>query len=197
MSFKLGLTGSIGMGKSTTARMFAEAGCAVWDADAAVHRLYSKGGAAIEPIGKTFPDVIVDDAVDRARLREVVSKSADALKIIEDIVHPLVRQDRSEFAENATQDILVFDIPLLFETGSEADMDAVACVTVSAELQEKRVMERGTMTRAQFETIREKQMPNDEKLRRSDFVITTETLERARRQVHDILQEIRKGMTHA
>lgn len=139
--FKLGLTGSIGMGKSTTARLFADAGCSVWDADAAVHRLYAKGGAAVRPMEALFPDAISDGSVDRGALRSIIVKRQDALRMIEGIVHPLVRDDRAQFAANADTDVIVFDIPLLFETGGEAEMDAVACVTVSPEKQEERVME--------------------------------------------------------
>ena len=195
--FKLGLTGSIGMGKSTTARLFADAGCSVWDADAAVHRLYAKGGAAVRPMEALFPDAISDGTVDRGALRSIIVKRPDALRMIEGIVHPLVRDDRAQFAANADTDVIVFDIPLLFETGGEAEMDAVACVTVSPEKQEERVMERGTMTREQFAAIRAKQMPNDDKCARSDFVIETDTLEHARAQVHDVLEQIRKRMTDA
>lgn len=195
--FKLGLTGSIGMGKSTTARLFADAGCSVWDADAAVHRLYAKGGAAVRPMEALFPDAISDGTVDRGALRSIIVKHQDALRMIEGIVHPLVRDDRAQFAANADTDVIVFDIPLLFETGGEAEMDAVACVTVSPEKQEERVMERGTMTREQFAAIRAKQMPNDDKCARSDFVIETDTLEHARAQVHDVLEQIRKRMTDA
>ncbi len=195
--FKLGLTGSIGMGKSTTARLFADAGCSVWDADAAVHRLYAKGGAAVRPMEALFPDAISDGSVDRGALRSIIVKRQDALRMIEGIVHPLVRDDRAKFAANADTDVIVFDIPLLFETGGEVEMDAVACVTVSPEKQEERVMERGTMTREQFAAIRAKQMPNDDKCVRSDFVIETDTLEHARAQVHDVLEQIRKRMTDA
>jgi dephospho-CoA kinase len=197
MTFKLGLTGSIGMGKSTTAQLFAEAGCAVWDADAAVHRLYEEGGAAVSPMEALFPDAISGGSVDRAALRGIIGRDAEALTQIEGVVHPLVRDDRAQFAEMTEADITVFDIPLLFETGSEAEMDAVVCVTVSPELQEKRVMERGTMTREQFLAIRDKQMPNAEKCARSDFVIQTDTLEHAGQQVHDVLEQIRKRMTDA
>jgi dephospho-CoA kinase len=197
MSFKLGLTGSIGMGKSTTARMFSDAGCAVWDADAAVHRLYDIGGAAVSPMGALFPDVISGGAVDRVALRGIIGRHPEALHQIEDVVHPLVRNDRAQFAQTADADILVFDIPLLFETGAEAEMDAVACVTVSPDLQEKRVLERGTMSRDQFIAIRDKQMSAGEKCARADFVIETDTLEHARQQVHDVLEQIRKQMTDA
>lgn len=179
------------MGKSTTARMFAEAGCAVWDADAAVHRLYSRGGAAVGPISNVFPTAIRDGAVDRSVLRDLITADSSVLAALEAIVHPLVRADRAAFARDQSADIIVYDIPLLFETGAESEMDAVVCVSVSPELQEQRVLERGTMTRDQFVAIRDKQMANNEKCARSDYVVTTETLEAARQQVHHILEQIR------
>lgn len=197
MTFHLGLTGSIGMGKSTTARMFAEQGCDVWDADAAVHRLYGRGGAAVVPMQAAFPNAVRDGTVSRAALKEMISRDSSALKRIESIVHPLVAQDRAEFRKTARSDIMVFDIPLLFETGGEASMDAVACVSVPRDIQEKRVLARGTMTLAQFEHIRDTQMANDEKCARSDYVIVTDTLEHARQQVQKIVQEIRKQVTDA
>jgi len=197
MSFRLGLTGSIGMGKSTTAAMFAEAGCAVWDADAAVHRLYAQGGAAVAPMAAAFPAAIEEGAVSRNRLKEIIAADASALTRIEKIVHPLLAEDRAAFAANAEAEILVYDIPLMFETGGEKRMDAVACVSVSPELQQKRVMDRGTMSLAQFEAIRAKQMPNDEKCARSDYVIITDTLEHARAQVQDIVTDVKRRMRDA
>ncbi|MDO6729804.1 dephospho-CoA kinase [Marinovum sp. 2_MG-2023] len=197
MTFRLGLTGSIGMGKSTTAAMFAELGCRVWDADAAVHQLYDVGGAAVAPIAKVWPVAIQDGAVSRARLKDIIAADPDALHQLEEIVHPLVAQDRGNFARNTDADILVFDIPLLFETGGEAMMDAVACVFVTPEVQRRRVMARGTMTAAQFEQILAKQMPIDEKLARATFQIETDTLEHARTQVKDVVQQIRSGFADA
>lgn len=197
MTFKLGLTGSIGMGKSTTAKMFRDAGCAVWDADEAVHRLYAKDGAAVEPIRQHFPEAVDEDGVDRAALRDLISKDPEVLPRIEAIVHPLVRDDRDAFTKDTNAEIAVFDIPLLFETNASAEMDAVVCVTVSPEIQESRVLNRGTMTRDQFLAIRAKQMPNHEKCALSDFVIETDTLEHARQQVHDVLEQIKGRMTHA
>ncbi|MDE4192141.1 dephospho-CoA kinase [Phaeobacter gallaeciensis] len=197
MTFKLGLTGSIGMGKSTTAKLFAELGCAVWDADAAVHRLYAPGGAAVAPMQAQFPEAIVDGAVDRSALKDIIARDPSALPRIEKIVHPLVGEDRAEFRRTAASDILVFDIPLLFETGGEAAMDAVACVTVDAETQKQRVLDRGTMTVEQFEQILQKQMPIEEKRARADYVIETDTLEHARAQVEQILAEIRRKMADA
>ncbi len=197
MSFALGLTGSIGMGKSTTAQMFVDQGCALWDADAAVHRLYSRGGAAVEPMQATFPDVIVDGAVSRDALKQIIARDVSALKQIEAIVHPLVAADRAAFRQDATADILVFDIPLLFETGGDAAMDAVACVSIPAAEQKRRVMDRGTMSEAQFVQIRAKQMPNEEKCARSDFVIVTDSLDHARAQVQDVVKQIRAGLADA
>ncbi|WP_170404757.1 dephospho-CoA kinase [Ruegeria arenilitoris] len=197
MSFALGLTGSIGMGKSTTAQMFVAEGCALWDADAAVHRLYSRGGAAVEPMRAVFPDAIVEDAVSREALKQIIAQDSSALKQIEAIVHPLVAADRAAFREQTQADILVFDIPLLFETGGDAAMNAVVCVSIPADEQKRRVMERGTMTEAQFEQIRAKQMPNDEKCARSDFVIVTDTLDHARAQVQDVVRQIRAGLADA
>ncbi|MEO0937381.1 MAG: dephospho-CoA kinase [Pseudomonadota bacterium] len=194
MTFRLGLTGSIGMGKSTTAEMFADAGCAVWDADAAVHRLYSKGGAAVEPMRALIPGAVLDGAVSRDALREAITADPSLLSKIEAIVHPLVGQDRQAFIDAATSDILVFDIPLLFETGGNTRMDAVAVVSVPADVQKQRVMARGTMTEAQFEAIRAKQMPSAKKEAQADFVILTDTVEHARAQVHSIIQTIREQM---
>ena len=197
MTFKLGLTGSIGMGKSTTAQMFVDEGCALWDADAAVHRLYARNGAAVVAIQNALPDAVIDGQVDRDVLRELIASDPSVLKKLEDIVHPLVRADRASFAEAADADVLVLDIPLLFETSAEAEMDAIVCVSVSPEIQEERVLARGTMTRDQFIAIRDKQMPDAEKRAKSDFVITTETLAGAREQVQDVLRQIRGRDKHA
>ncbi|NIY95015.1 dephospho-CoA kinase [Salipiger sp. HF18] len=192
MSFRLGLTGSIGMGKSTTAGFFSDAGCAVWDADAAVHRLYAPGGAAVAPMRARFPAAIENAAVSRDRLREIIASDPDALRAIEAIVHPLVRADRSDFAAANPDRVVVFDIPLLFETGSEAEMDAVACVTIPAELQRERVLARGTMSAEDLDRILARQMPNEEKCARADFVIVTDTLEHAQAQVQKVMTEIER-----
>ncbi|WP_305970039.1 MULTISPECIES: dephospho-CoA kinase [unclassified Mameliella] len=197
MRFKLGLTGSIGMGKSTTAQMFAEAGCAVWDADAAVHRLYGPGGAAVAPIGKIYPQAVENDQVSRDALRGIIADDSSALKRIEQIVHPLVQQDREAFIAANPQAIGVFDIPLLFETGGDAAMDATACVNVSREAQEARVLDRGTMSADDLARILARQMPNTEKCARATYVIETDTLEHARAQVQDVLKDIEQRLQHA
>ena len=197
MRFKLGLTGSIGMGKSTTAQMFADAGCAVWDADAAVHRLYGPEGAAVAPIGEIFHQAIENDQVSRDALRRIIADDATALKRIEEIVHPLVHEDREAFIAAHPQAIGVFDIPLLFETGGDAQMDATACVNVSRETQEARVLARNTMSAEDLARILARQMPNAEKCARATYVIETDTLEHARAQVQDVLKDIEQRLQHA
>ena len=197
MSFLLGLTGSIGMGKSTTAKMFAEEGCALWDADAAVHRLYSEGGAAVEPIAAMFPEAIENRVVSRGKLKKIIDRDPSSLKRIEAAVHPLVAQDRQDFIARTDADIIVLDIPLLFENGFESKVDAVACVSIPTDVQRQRVLERGTMTEAQFDAILARQIPNEEKCARSDFVIETDTLEHARRQVHDVVAQIKSRLANA
>jgi dephospho-CoA kinase len=197
MSYWLGLTGSIGMGKSTTAKLFAELGCDIWDADAAVHRMYSAGGKAVAPMRAAFPEAIENGAVSRDALKKIIGQDKSALPQIEAIVHPLVAEDRAEFARTAGSDILVFDIPLLFETGGNKRMDSVACVSISPELQESRVLERGTMTKEHFEMIKAKQMPIAEKCRLADFIIVTDTIDHARTQVEQIVATLRRQIENA
>lgn len=197
MTFKLGLTGSIGMGKSTTAQMFVEAGCALWDADAAVHRIYGKNGAAVARLAAVFPQAIQSGEVSRTALKAIIREDPSALQKIEDIVHPLVAADRNSFLADTKADITVLDIPLLFETGVDRQMDGIVCVTVSAEEQEKRVLARGTMSLADFERIRENQMPNAEKCARADYVIETDTIESARAQVLNVVAQIRRQTADA
>ena len=187
----LGLTGSIGMGKSTTGRMFADEGALLWDADAAVHRLYARGGAAVEPLGQAFPGVVVDGAVDRARLAEALGRDETAFKRLEAIVHPLVAQDRAEDLAAARAEgvrLAVLDIPLLFETGGEAFVDAVVVVTADPEVQAARVLARPGMTRERFEAILSRQTPDADKRRRADFLVDTgRGLDAAREQVAQIV----------
>ncbi len=195
--FKIGLTGSIGMGKSTTAGMFADLGVPVWDADAAVHRLYARGGAAVAPIAALRPGAVVDGAVDRAALKRWIDEDRDALSRIEDIVHPLVAADRAAFLERTDADVVLLDIPLLFETGRQGEMDAVVVVSAPPEVQRARVLERGTMTETQFETILAKQVPDSEKRARADYVIQSTSLEAARAAVQDCLRDIRRKISDA
>jgi dephospho-CoA kinase len=197
MTVLIGLTGSIGMGKSTTAKLFAAEGCAVWDADAAVHRLYALGGAAVAPIAAAFPEAVTGGVVSRDALKSIIGREPAALRRIEQIVHPLVAEDRAQFIATADADIIVLDIPLLFETGGEARVDATVCVSVDPMTQRARVMERGTMTPAQFEAILAKQMPDADKRARADYVIITDTPDHAARQVRDILADIRKRKSDA
>jgi len=197
MAYRLGLTGSIGMGKSTTAKLFEEEGCAVWDADAAVHRLYSENGLAVGPMSEAFPEAVIAGAVSREKLKEIIGSEPRKLGDIEKIVHPLVAEDRARFIENARADIIVLDIPLLFETGGEAHMDGVVVVSVDEETQRKRVLERGTMSEDEFEAIKAKQMPDAEKRKRADFIVTTDTLEHAAAQVKTIVKQIRSELDNA
>ena len=197
MSFKLGLTGSIGMGKSTTAKMFADAGCDVWDADAAVHRLYAPNGLAIAPIAELVPDALRGDVLDRGTLRDAIRADETLLSKIEKIVHPLVGADRAKFISESNKAIMVFDIPILFETGGDKTMDAVACVSVDFKTQKARVMARGTMSEEDFQMILARQMPIEEKRQRSDYVIKTDTLEHARTQVAAIIEDIKGKLNNA
>jgi len=187
----LGLTGSIGMGKSTTTAMFADEGALVWNADEAVHRLYAPGGAAVGPVGKAFPGVVVDGAVDRARLAKVLGRDEAAFRRLEAIVHPLVLAGRLEdlaAAERRGVRLAVLDIPLLFETGGETAVDAIVVVTAPAEVQAARVLARPGMTRERFDAILARQTPDAEKRRRADFVIDTgQGLEAARARVREIV----------
>ncbi|PKQ12309.1 MAG: dephospho-CoA kinase [Alphaproteobacteria bacterium HGW-Alphaproteobacteria-1] len=196
MTFRLGLTGSIGMGKSTTARLFVEEGCALWDADAAVHRLYSCGGAAVAPMARAFPDAVEGGEVRRARLKKIIARDPAALKRIEEIVHPLVAADRAEFLAEQTADVTVLDIPLLYETGAKG-FDAVVVVSAPPEVQRARVLARGTMSAAELETILARQMPDSEKRACADYVIETDTIDHARDQVRAVLADIRRRIAHA
>lgn len=190
MTFKLGLTGSIGMGKSTTAGFFAEAGIPVWDADAAVHRLYAPGGAAVAPLRALFPQV-APDGIDRAALRALISAEPSVLARIEAVVHPLVQAERTDFLRKSVTDIAVFDIPLLFEKGNQAEMDATLLVTAPADLQRQRVLARGTMTEAQFDLIRSRQMPDADKRRLATHIVETLDLASTRAYVSALITHIR------
>jgi dephospho-CoA kinase len=197
MTFKLGLTGSIGMGKSTTAKMFAELGIPVWDADAAVHKLYSTGGAAVPAIQELYPEAIEHGEVSRPALKHLIQSNKNVLGELERIVHPLVAADRQNFIGTSDSDIVLLDIPLLFETNGDKDMDAIACVDIDPETQRERVLKRNTMTEEQFEQILNKQLPNDIKCSQSDFVIKTDNLDHAKEQIAYIIGLIRKDYINA
>ncbi len=190
----LGLTGSIGMGKSTTAKLFAEAGVPVYDADATVHKVYE--GEAVPAIEAAFPGTTVDGRVDRARLSAKVVHDPAAIKRLEGIVHPMVRAYHQKFlddAERAGAAVAVVDIPLLFETGGDQRVDAVVVVTTSPELQRERILARGTMSSETLEAILAKQMPDAEKRRRADFVVDTSNgLDPVRARIPDILDQVVK-----
>lgn len=190
--FRLGLTGSIGMGKSTTAAMFLEEGIPVWDADAAVHRLYAPGGAAVAPLAALCPVALRDGGIDRAALKDWIATDASALARIEAVVHPLVAADRAAFLDRASSDIVVLDIPLLFEKGSEAEMDATLLVTAPPEVQRARVMARPGMTEAQFATILARQMPDADKRARATHIIETLSVDAARAAVRALIAHLRK-----
>ena len=187
----LGLTGSIGMGKSTTTAMFADHGALVWNADDVVHALYACGGAAVGPVGKAFPGVVVDGAVDRARLAEALGRDEAAFRRLETIVHPLVAAGRLadlEAARAAGTALAVLDIPLLFETGGERAVDAVVVVSAPEAVQRARVLARPGMTPERFEAILARQIPDAEKRRRAHFVVDTgESLEATRARVAEIV----------
>lgn len=172
----LGLTGSIGMGKSATAKMFADAGVPVYDADAAVHALYEKGGAAVRPLSERFEGIVSDGAIDRSALRKHVIDNPKAMSDLEAIVHPLVAKSQLKFrkeAEASGAALAVLDIPLLFETGGDARCDYVAVVTAPADVQRERVLSRPGMTEDAFAAILAKQTPDSEKRARADFVISS------------------------
>lgn len=173
MSFRLGLTGSIGMGKSTTAAMFAAAGLPVWDADAAVHRLYAVGGDAVPAIARLCPTATVAGNVSRETLKSAILDDPELLPRVEAVVHPLVAADRAIFLTRTTADIVILDIPLLFEKRHQTEFDATLLVTAPADLQRARVMARPGMTEAQFNTILGRQMPDAEKRALATHIIET------------------------
>lgn len=197
--FILGLTGSIGMGKSATAKMFAEEGVPVHDADAVVHELYE--GEATPLIEAAFPSTTSDGKVDRVRLGARVLGNADAIKRLEKLIHPMVAEARERFLAQAIRNgapVALLDIPLLYETGSEKFCDAVLVVSAPAEMQRARALERPGMTEAKLATILAKQMPDTEKRARADFVVDTSNgFDAARAQVRDILAQVVKMANHS
>jgi len=192
MTFILGLTGSIGMGKSTTSGLFRERGVRVHDADASVHALYR--GRAVEPIAEVFPDAVVEGVIDRARLSAAVLGKPEALRRLEVIIHPLVRAEEEAFLRRCRDGgagLAVIDVPLLLETGAEGRCDAVLVVSAPAEVQRRRVLTRPEMTPEKLEAILARQMPDADKRRRAHFIVdTSRGVLAARRQVGSILMAL-------
>jgi len=193
----VGLTGSIGMGKSTTAKMFAESGIPVNDADAVVHDLYRTD--AVEPVGQAFPGTVSDGIVDRRELARQLEENPAKFPLLESIVHPLVRERERQFLEfhrQAGTEIVVLDIPLLFEVKGQDRVDVVVVVTCDPQIQRERVLARPGMSVEKFEMILSRQVPDAEKRRRADFLIDTgHGLDMARRRVREIIQALRAGRT--
>ena len=191
----IGLTGSIGMGKSTTAAMFREAGVPVYDADAAVHDLYDLGGGAVGPVGDAFPGAVKAGRVDREALRQVVLGDPEALKRLNAIVHPLVGRDRAGFFSRAQAqgaELVVLDIPLLFETGGDAGVDAIVVASAPPQMQRERVLARPGMTPDRLDAILAQQLADAEKRARAHFVVdTSRGLDPARAQVAAIIAAVR------
>lgn len=191
MAFRLGLTGSIGMGKSSAAASFRAAGVPVWDADAAVHRLYAQGGAAVVPVAALCPEALQHGAIDRMALKAWLGRDPGALGRLEAVVHPLVAKDRSNFIQENQSDLLVFDIPLLFEKGSQAEFDATLLVTTSAAEQRRRVLARPGMTEAQLDFILSKQMPDADKRSRATHIVETLTHDQTRAYILALIAHLR------
>lgn len=189
---RIGLTGSIGMGKSTTAQLFRDEGIAVFDSDAIVHELYQ--GAAVEPIAQIFPQVLENGIINRSKLAEIVIKNPQALKRVEEIVHPLVWSERDKFLKAHQEKgatLVVYDIPLLFEKGVDSSVDVIVVVSATSEAQKDRVLARPGMTVEKFETLKSKQMSDLEKRARADFIIDTSFgLEPTRLKVREIVEKL-------
>ncbi|WP_415184867.1 dephospho-CoA kinase [Phaeovulum sp.] len=190
--FLLGLTGSIGMGKTTTAAMFTDLGVPVWDADATVHALYAPGGAAVAPIAAVFPQAVSAGAVDRGVLKALIAADKQALSRLESIVHPLTTASRDAFvAAHADAPLILLDIPLLFETGAESALDATLVVTAPPQVQRDRVLARPGVTADQLALILSRQMPDAEKRARATYVISTETLDGTRAAVQNLIETLK------
>jgi dephospho-CoA kinase len=192
----VGLTGSIAMGKSETAKMFAALGVPVFDSDAIVHRLYALGGAAVAPVGRAFPGAVRDGAIDRGALSAALARDETLLPRLEAIVHPLVRAEQERFLAACRSDghkLALLDIPLLFETGLEKDLDAVVVVSAPADIQRARALARPGMTDVKLAAILGRQMPDAEKRRRADFIVDSgQGLDHAFAQVRRIVQSLRE-----
>lgn len=192
--FVLGLTGSIGMGKSTTAKMFADAGIPVWDADATVHRIYTGNSPVVQQIAEMYPKAVKNKEVDRQILKNLISRDQSILKKLEGIVQPSIAASRKNFILNAVSDIVIIDHPLLLESKSDAYCDAVLVVTIDADTQKHRVLAREKMDIKTFDIIRSKQMPTAEKYKYADYIIETTTLSAARMQVQTVIRKIREQL---
>ena len=188
---KIGLTGSVGMGKTTTAKVFEKLGCDVWDADETVHRLYSKGGKAVVEVAKLFPSSVEDGSISRSRLKALLINEPKNLKELEEIVHPLSLEDRQNFQKHTTSDVVVFDIPLLFETGADKEMDKTVCVFTSTKKQMERLKNRNKGYDDYYKQLISKQMPSNEKCDRADYVIETTSHTAVEKRVIEILDILR------
>lgn len=188
---KIGLTGSVGMGKTTTAKVFEKLGCDVWDADETVHKLYSKGGKAVVEVAKLFPSSVEDGSISRSRLKALLKNEPKNLKELEEVVHPLILEDRQNFQKHTTSDVVVFDIPLLFETGADKEMDKTVCVFTSTKKQMERLKNRNKGYDDYYKQLISKQMPSNEKCDRADFVIETTSHTAVEKRVIEILDILR------
>ena len=188
---KIGLTGSVGMGKTTTAKVFEKLGCDVWDADETVHKLYSKGGKAVVEVAKLFPSSVEDGSISRSRLKALLKNEPKNLKELEEIVHPLILEDRQNFQKYTTSDVVVFDIPLLFETGADKEMDKTVCVFTSTKKQMERLKNRNKGYDDYYRELMSKQMPSNEKCDLADYVIETTTHTAVEKRVIEILDILR------
>ena len=188
---KIGLTGSVGMGKTTTAKVFEKLGCDVWDADETVHKLYSKGGKAVVEVAKLFPSSVEDGSISRSRLKALLKNEPKNLKELEEIVHPLILEDRQNFQKHTTSDVGVFDIPLLFETGADKEMDKTVCVFTSTKKQMERLKNRNKGYDDYYKQLISKQMPSNEKCDRADYVIETTSHTAVEKRVIEILDILR------
>ena len=192
--FILGLTGSIGMGKSTTAQMFADAGIPVWDADATVHQLYSGDTPAVRQVAQMIPSAVKNQIVNRDVLKSAIAQDKTILGKLEAIVQPLIAASREAFIASATTDIVIIDHPLLLESKSDRYCDAILVVSVDASTQRQRVLDRGTMDAQTLDIILAKQMPDAEKRKRADYIVETTTLDAARAQVQTVINQIREQL---
>lgn len=193
MTHLLGLTGSIGMGKSTTAQMFRDEGVPVWDADAAVHELYSEGGGAVEPIRRLFPSAVSKDSVSRDALKGLIAADPGVLRQVERVVHPLVAKDREQFMKAHAAPVILFDIPLLFETKADDWLTSVLVVTAPPDVQKERVLARSGMTEAQFDAILARQVPDAEKRKRADHIIETLDMDGTRDAVRKLIRKLTRS----